>query len=523
MGYSQKDGCHVPSAASSDSTITIDLAPPGGRTLPLSGRDLKNLKEERVMQLTLNKICFEYPEATREIITNASVTFPCGWTGIVGDNGCGKSTLARIATGILAPTAGAVFPALLGRYCEQDTERPPVNLEDFASAYDNKAIGLRGTLDIEDEWLWRYGTLSCGQQKRIQVAAALWAEADVLAVDEPTNHVDPATRERIEHALAGYKGIGILISHDRELLDSLVSQCLFFESGRIRMRPGNYSAGAEQRVLENKTVARERADAKRELARLATERQRRVEVASRSASKRSGRNLDIHDSDGRARIGLAIYSGKDGQAGKLAKQMDSRISSVSGHFETSRTERRYDGELRLTGRRSARKALVHLPEGELPLGGGSSVRLPELHVGNDDHIGITGANGGGKTTLVKRLVASIPEDIGCLYIPQEIDDDTARDLLSRVRELDGETLGKLLSVVALLNSSPERILEGAQASPGELRKLMLAEGVLAGPALIIMDEPTNHLDLHSIEALESMLEGFPGALLLVSHDNANSR
>ena len=104
------------------------------------------------------------------------------------------------------------------------------------------------------------------------------------------------------------------------------------------------------------------------------------------------------------------------------------------------------------------------------------------------------------------------------YLPQSVAESERAAILSRLNNRSSQERGTLLSFVAQLNSDPERILEGGDISPGELRKLLLAEALLNEPHLLILDEPTNHLDMGSIEALETLLCSFPGAFLLVSHD-----
>jgi macrolide transport system ATP-binding/permease protein len=471
------------------------------------------------MQLNLSNIEYTYPTSAEPALRGVSATFPQGWTGIVGDNGGGKTTLALVACGLLLPDSGSVSPPHLSLYCPQDATEPPQSLEDFALAYDGPAMRLRRDLGIGDDWPWRYGTLSGGQQKRLQVACALWSAPDVLAVDEPTNHVDATTRHAISAALARFGGIGLLVSHDRELLDALCSQCLFVKDGTTTMRPGGYTQASGQASLERASTVRAHENARREKARIEREAQRRREEASRSAGKRSLRGVGKHDGDARYKKRIAVVSGQDGKAGRLSSRMESRLAGAEAKLASTRAEKRYDADVWLDAAPSRRKVLLRMEPQALALGD-ARLSVPALHIGNVDHIGLVGDNGTGKTTLVKRIVESLPEGTRYLYIPQEPDEAQRRDALATLHDLPGERRGRALSIVAQLNSDPDRILEGDVVSPGELRKLMLALGILDEPELIVMDEPTNHLDLGSTVALERLLAAYPAALLLVSHDVA---
>lgn len=153
------------------------------------------------------------------------------------------------------------------------------------------------------------------------------------------------------------------------------------------------------------------------------------------------------------------------------------------------------------------------------MGDARVLHYPEVFVGPTDRIALRGRNGAGKSTFLSVLLASIPDlDDHLVYIPQEVDSADGRKVLEKLKSMQSSQTGEVLSIVARLNSPPERILSGDELSPGELRKVMLAMGLLERPHLIVMDEPTNHLDLPSIEALQDVLAQCPCALILVSHD-----
>lgn len=471
------------------------------------------------MQLSAHNLKYTYPGAAKTALDDVTITCAQGWTGIVGDNGSGKSTLLSLLCGLLHPDQGSITPRISGVYCPQGTEGIPHDLDDFALDYSNYALRIRRELEIEDEWLWRYESLSPGERKRIQIACALRTEPLLLALDEPTNHLDAATRDILTNALEDYRGIGLVVSHDRQLLDDLAYQCLFMKSGTGILIPGNYTQGYEQRILQRQTAEAERACAQADLARIQQEHQHRQAKAAQSSSRRSAKNLDKKDSDGRARIRLAIVSGQDGKRGRLSSQMEKKLNRAENRLENTYVTKEYEGSLSAYTVPSRRKTLIRKSEGALSLGEGRSLHYPSLFVDNADRIGLWGPNGVGKTTLIRHLFDDFEiDDSKILMIPQEMSEKQAAAILSRLDGLSKKDRGTVLSLVARLNSPPSRIIAGNQVSPGELRKIMLALGLVTEVNMIVMDEPTNHLDIHSIEALQEFLTSCNCAQILVSHD-----
>ena len=335
---------------------------------------------------------------------------------------------------------------------------------------------------------------------------------------EPTNHLDAPTRALVAQALSSFKGVGLLVSHDRALLDKLVRSCVFVEAGRALAIPGTYTQARRELELRQDTVRTERRQARGELARIKAERDRRAAVAARSAARRSARHLDRHDRDGREKIKLAVYTGQDGKAGKLSSQMDKRIGMAEKRLEALDAKKERRGSLELDAAPAPRKVLARLPAGSMPLGPERMLHHPELYLGNEDRVGLVGKNGAGKSTLLHALLRRVTLEEWVAYFPQEVPDDEVRALLVELRALPTAERGRVLSIVARLESPPARVLDGEELSPGEVRKLMIARSLLSSPRLIVMDEPTNHLDIRSIEALQDVLRHCACALVLVSHD-----
>jgi len=456
---------------------------------------------------------------TTPLIEGLACHFAPGWTGVVGANGAGKSTILKLATGLLEPDAGEIRRGGFAIYCEQRTDDVPFLFEDLVRAEDANAILIKVDLGIAPDWADRWHTLSHGERKRAQVGVILWRRPDVLAVDEPTNHLDIEGRALLAKALRRFRGVGLLVSHDRELLDNLCGHCLFVDPPTADMRRGGYTKTHQEREREEESLRRRHDLAKAARKKIEREASKRREAASSSDARRSKRGLAPGDHDSRDKINRARLTGKDAVAGKLLRQIQGRLRQARDKEGTVRTKKTYDTGIWLAGARSKRDTLFNISKGEIDLGGGRTLVHPDLVMRPDDRIALTGPNGTGKSTLIRRIIASLDIPAERLtYVPQEIDLGSSAGILERARGLPKDKLGFMMTVVNRLGSRPHRLLESIEPSPGETRKLLLAMGIANEPHLVIMDEPTNHMDLPSIECLEDALEGCPSGVLLVSHD-----
>lgn len=455
----------------------------------------------------------------------ADFVLPTGWTGLVGPNGAGKSTLLEIVAGRREPTAGSIRlepEGALVHLCPQRVDDPDDAVVELAWSWEGEAIRIRDRLALDPVALERWPHLSPGERKRWQIGSALARRPDVLLLDEPTNHLDAAAREHLVAALRRFRGVGLVVSHDRDLLEALTERTLWLEAGRLALYDGSYARARELREteraqqLERLTRAQE---AKRQLERrLAEKRQALQEAASRRSTRNRMRNR--YDSDART---LA--------AGFRAEQAEKRIGREVGvvRREAERAAAALDAvefrrelgrSLFLNWEPAPKPILVALDREAICAGERPILRDVHLALGRSDRIHVAGPNGAGKSTLLRALLAEArlpPEKV--LHLPQELSPAEGRSTVDEVRSLPPEERGRVLSLVAALGLDPDRLLATDNPSPGEARKLRIAFGMARHAWLLVLDEPTNHLDLPAIERLEAALAAWPGALLLVTHDH----
>jgi ATPase subunit of ABC transporter with duplicated ATPase domains len=472
----------------------------------------------------LEHLSFSYTSAV-VVFEDLSLHFGPGWTGVVGPNGGGKSTLLGLIAGDLVVDMGSVrldpHDAHVVR-CRQEVDEPTDEIEAFSTSIDGAARRWLGLLALDPSAFWRWSTLSPGERKRWQLGAALAAEPHVLLLDEPTNHLDREARRLVNGALKRFPGVGLVISHDRRFLDELTTRTLRVMRDGSQLWNGSYSTArvawqAEQAAAQeryDKARRRERSLSKR----LADE--RRAAEQREAEHRRKVRTSDQKDHDARSMEAKGRYEGGQTTGARRRAIVRADLERTREDADGIAFARRLGRSVFFEYEPSPKRRLLAY-DGPLIAGDQTLAEHVVVAVERGQRIRLIGPNGAGKSTLLARLVArsAVPAD-RLLYLPQELTSAETQTLLAGLRALPSDEKGRVLSLVAALGVDPDDLLASDAPSPGEARKLAMSLGLGRGAWGLVLDEPTNHLDLPAVERLEAALDQYPGAMLVVTHDEA---
>jgi ATP-binding cassette subfamily F protein uup len=415
--------------------------------------------------------------------------------GVVGINGTGKSTLLRIVAGADQPDGGQVRRGRGSRvgFLEQVPELLPGTVRAAVGAGWEAEAAL-SRLGIGPEIDNDVATLSGGQRKRAALARVLAHPVELLVLDEPTNHLDLPAVAWLEQRLLAFRGGLVLVTHDRHLLDRLTTRMLELDRGQAYVHEGGYelylAAKAEREEQAAAAESTRRNLARRELAWL-----------RRGAKARSRKP--------KARIDTAVRLIEGGPVAPVA----------SAEIEVGHDLPRLgDNVIECTG------VGFHYDDGPPVLSG------VDLCIGRRERLGIVGANGTGKSTLVDLLAGRLTPTTGTIEVGPTVvvgyydQLGATLDLEARVKDLVAGPHGTPGSVDDInlmrrfLFADELPYARVGDLSGGERRRLQLLLVISRRPNVLFLDEPTNDLDLDTLRVVEDFLEDWPGALALVSHD-----
>jgi ATP-binding cassette subfamily F protein uup len=428
--------------------------------------------------------------------------------GVVGLNGGGKTTLLEVLSGLSEPDDGRVshVRGLRMAVVTQRTELPEgstvgdVVLARYGAehewAADARVRSIVDGLGITAIGLDKAtATLSGGERRRVALAAALTGELDLVVLDEPTNHLDvEGVRWLADHLLARRTAV-VVVTHDRWFLDTVAGVTWEVANGRVEQYEGGYAdwifARAERARLSATAEEKRQNLARKELAWLR-------------------RGPQARSSKPRYRVEAA----------------EALIADVPPLRDTV--------ELHAFAKRRLGKTVLELEDVTVGVGGRTLLDHVTWRIGPGDRIGLVGVNGSGKTTLLKLLGGEIESSTGrrkqgktvaLAHLRQELDDlpkdlrvlQAIEQVAGRVvfgkQEMTASQLGEKLGFPQARQWTPVGDLSG-----GERRRLQLCRLLMAEPNVLLLDEPTNDLDIDTLQQLEDLLDGWPGTMVVVSHD-----
>ena len=448
---------------------------------------------------------------TRILLDNVSLGLGAGDViGVVGRNGDGKTTLLRILTGDLVPDTGRVTitnNASIGVLTQAGVGDDAQSVRDWIVdgepdhvwAADAARRGVVEALLPDIELDRTLGSLSGGERRRVGLVAVLLGHHDLIVLDEPTNHLDvEAIAFLAEHLQARIRaGLAMLVvSHDRWFLDAVCNRIWEVHDGIVDPYEGGYAAYVLARVERQRQAA-------------ANEARRKNLATKELAWLRRGAPARTAKPKFRIEAANALIAGEPDPRDKFALQQ----------FSVTRLG----------------KDVYDLVDTTYAIGGRTLLDRVNWSIGPGDRIGLVGVNGAGKTSLLD-LLADLRQPTGgrikrgrtlrLAYLSQTVGElDDADRVLSSVKRLKEETrlaTGREASASSLLEefgfTGDKLVARIGDLSGGERRRLQFLRLLLTEPNVLILDEPTNDLDIDTLTVIEDYLDGWPGTLIVVSHD-----
>lgn len=474
--------------------------------------------------------------------------------GIIGVNGAGKTTLLKMLTGEIPCESGDFFissdlktgylkqdgsfdsektvieevEAIFSRFpeMEREMEQLTLRMEEASSeeeshrlierfdalserydreggyTYKSEITGILSSMAFPAEsYNKKISTLSGGERTRLALACLLLKKPDILFLDEPTNHLDIGTLKWLEQYLRGYKGTVVLVSHDRYFLDQTVNRIFEVENRKLHIYEGDYSFYASERRVRREAEMRRYEKQQKEIERqedmIRRFKQRGTEKLAKRAASREKRLS-----------AMEVMDRPDGGHGRMKL-------NFKENFQSGRDVIFAEDLSKGFGYGSNRKELFH---------------GVDLDIKRGERVCIVGANGIGKTTLIRMLMGELSSNTGRIKIGHNVQFgyyDQGQQLLDPENTVVGELQDayRLYSEPELRNILGRFLFRGeavflrvGDLSGGEKARLALLKLMMSGANVLVLDEPTNHLDIESKEVFEEALLDFPGTCIIVSHD-----
>lgn len=430
--------------------------------------------------------------------------------GIVGKNGAGKSTLLKLLAGMIKPTKGNVHRHTEFAYFDQ-LKSPDKTEADF------ELLGKLAVPKTEIEYF------SGGEQTRLKLAQIFSNYHEGLLLDEPTTHLDAEGTQFFVDQLMYYYGALILVSHDRYVLDELVTKIWEVENGTVTEFTGNYSDYVGQKELMKQQQLEQHEKYVKEKSRLiqaAEEKMKKAEKITEAGGRTSKKET-------KAKANRMFETKSKGTSQKAvqraAKAMEKRVEqleAVEAPKEEQMIRFHQSKALELHNKFPIMADRLHLQVGDKILLDEASFQFPL-----GQKIAITGKNGSGKSTLLQQILQRgegltiSPKVVFGAYQQLDYKFTKNKTVLEYIKSESDFPESKIRSVLHAMNFNGTDLIKYIRdLSGGEAIRLVLCQLFLGRYNVLVLDEPTNFLDIFCIEALEKFIKGYEGTVLLVSHD-----